>query len=94
LLQKLEAYNFSNDSVEWFKSYLEDRTQTVQVESKFSDPEPLAEHGVPQGSVLGPLIFIIFNNDFAASGDEGVSILYADDDTDSERSQQIYRLGS
>ena len=78
----LEAYNFSHDSVEWFKSYLEDRTQTVQVESKFSDPEPLAEHGVPQGSVLGPLIFIIFNNDFAASGDEGVSILYADDDTD------------
>ena len=59
----LEAYNFSDESVEWFKSYLEGRTQTVQVESKFSDPEPLAEHGVPQGSVLGPLIFIIFKAD-------------------------------
>ena len=82
LLKKLESYNFSDNSVEWFKSYLEDRVQTVQVESKFSDPEPLGEYGVPQGSILGPLIFIIFNNDFAASGEEGVSIIYADDDTD------------
>ena len=82
LLQKLAAYNFSEDSVEWFNSYLSNRKQTVQVESKFSDPEPLGEHGVPQGSILGPLIFIIFNNDFAASAEEGESILYADDDTD------------
>ena len=81
-LQKLTTYNFSEDSVEWFDSYLSGRYQTVQVESKFSAPEPLAEHGVPQGSILGPLIFIIFNNDFAASAEEGESILYADDDTE------------
>ena len=82
LIKKLETYNFSEESVEWFRSYLDSRVQTVQVESKFSDPEPLGDYGVPQGSILGPLIFIIFNNDFAASGEEGVSILYADDDTD------------
>ena len=82
LLQKLHAYNFSKDSTEWFESYLSGRLQTIQVESKFSNPEPVAEHGVPQGSILGPLIFIIFNNDFAASAEEGESILYADDDTD------------
>lgn len=35
LLKKLESYNFSDNSVEWFKSYLEDRIQTVQVESNF-----------------------------------------------------------
>ena len=82
LMKKLQAYNFSEDSIEWFRSYLGSRTQTVQVESKFSNPEPLGEYGVPQGSVLGPLIFIIFNNDFAASGEEGTSVVYADDDTD------------
>ena len=35
-----------------------------------------------QVCILGPLIFIIFGNDFAASGEEGISVLYADDDTD------------
>ena len=58
-LKKLKSYNFSENSILWFKSYLEDRIQVVQVETKFSDPEPLEEHAVPQGSILGPLIFLI-----------------------------------
>ena len=80
-LDKLKVYKFSDQSIQWFASYLSDRKQIVQVESKFSDPEDLAEHGVPQGSILGPLIFIIFNNDFPANSVEGESVLYADDDT-------------
>ena len=80
-IKKLKEYNFSAESSEWFASYLSGRKQTVQVESKFSNPEALGEHCVPQGSILGPLIFIIFCNDFPDSSKEGESVLYADDDT-------------
>ena len=82
LLEKLELYNFSPSTLQWFKSYLEDRTQYVLVESKLSDPLKVGTQGVPQGSLLGPLCFIIFYNDFPAVRDDGSSVLYADDDTD------------
>ena len=81
-IKKLSLYGFSANSLKWFSSYLSGRTQTVQVETKFSDPEALGNFGVPQGSILGPLIFIIFSNDFPASSVEGEAVLYADDDTE------------
>ena len=80
-IEKLKVYKFSNQTIQWFSSYLSNRKQIVQIESKLSDPEDLAEHGVPQGSILGPLIFILFNNDFPDNSVEGESVLYADDDT-------------
>ena len=83
-LRKLNCYGFSENSIKWFSSYLTGRSQTVQVETKFSQQEALGDYGVPQGSILGPLIFIIFSNDFPASSVEGEAVLYADDDTEIE----------
>ena len=82
LLQKLKVYNFHDDSIQWFQSYLSERSQIVQVESKQSEPILLEDHAVPQGSILGGLIFIIFSNDFPACRPEGESVMFVDDDTD------------
>ena len=82
LIEKLELYNFSPSTLQWFKSYLEDRRQYVMIESRLSDPLEVGDQGVPQGSLLGPLCFIMFYNDFPAVRQEGSSVLYADDDTD------------
>ena len=53
LQRKLQLYNFSSGSIEWLMSYLGDRTQMVQIETKTSKPLHGGDHDVPQGSVLG-----------------------------------------
>ena len=82
LRKKLELYNFSEGSIEWLMSYLGGRTQQVQVESKTSKPLEGGDHAVPQGSVLGGLLHVINSNDFPACHQEGDSIVYVDDDSD------------
>ena len=82
LLEKLALYNFSEDSIQWFKSYLSGRSQSVQVEAQQSTVEELGDHAAPQGSVLGGILFLINENDFPACRDEGDSVLFVDDDTD------------
>ena len=82
LLKKLELYNFDENSIRWFKSYLSNRSQAVQVETKQSSLEDLDDHAAPQGSVLGGTLFIINENDFPACRVEGESVLFVDDDTD------------
>ena len=66
LLKKLKVYNFDQNSINWFKSYLSDRSQSVQVETKQSPLQDLGDHAAPQGSVLGGILFIINENDFPA----------------------------
>ena len=80
LLRKLKLYNLSDKSVDLIKSYLSDRKQIVQVETKVSDAIDIDDNAVPQGSILGGLLFLIFENDFPASSKHVESVLYADDD--------------
>ena len=87
LLEKLELYGLSGSSITWFKSYLEERYQHVMVGSSLSNPLSVGRQGVPQGSLLGPLCFLIFYNDFPVTREVGESVLYADDDTDNVSSE-------
>ena len=75
LCKKLWAMGIT--SVDWFKSYLSCRTQIVNVNQVDSDPLTVS-CGVPQGSTLGPLLFLCYVNDMASSVDWKL-LLYADD---------------
>ena len=80
LLEKLNNYGIQNNSLNWFSSYLTNRKQFVQIESTRSQACNMPI-GVPQGSILGPLLFIIYMNDIHKSSTFFDFILYADDTT-------------
>ena len=63
LPQKLEIYDIRGITKKWFKSFLKDTKQHITIQGIKSDQE-LIDYGVSQGFVLGPLLFIIFINDF------------------------------
>lgn len=80
LLKKLEWYGIRGMALEWFRSYLNNRKQFVQYKSAKSLTHTIL-CGVPQGSVLGPLLFIIYTNDLPNCLVHSKAILFADDTT-------------
>ena len=62
LLKKLSMYGFESDMVDWISSYLSDRVQCVSIDGCVSKLQHV-QHGVPQGSILGPLLYILFTNE-------------------------------
>lgn len=85
LLEKLENYGIRGIPNDWFRSFLEGRKQYVELRGLDVSTVPIRSSeftvpcGVPQGSVLGPILFLLFVNDLPAFIDEGRLTMYADD---------------
>ena len=91
IIAKLHAYGLSFDSCELLYSYLSDRVQRVKIKNTRS-PWKYVTKGVPQGSILGPLLFNIFINDMFFFIDHCTLYNYADDNSMSVSSENIQRV--
>ena len=80
LMSKLYKYGIRGAAYHWFKSYLSNRSQYTCINSCSSDPASISV-GVPQGSILGPLLFLIHINDFPKCNTFFNFTLFADDST-------------
>ena len=80
LLSKIDKYHVTNTSQEWFKSYLSNRTKRCCINGSLSDALVLAR-GVPQGSILGPILFSLYINDLPIGISNSNVDIYADDTT-------------
>ena len=77
---KLRHYGINGVPLNWLINYLTGRQQFVKLDDEISNTLPIST-GVPQGSILGPLLFILYINDLHMASDKFKAILYADDTT-------------
>ena len=91
LLQKLERYGIRGAALKWFESYLSNREQFVSVNGVDSTKKVI-KFGVPQGSILGPLLFVIYINDMPKICNLAKFILYADDANIILRGNSMYEI--
>ena len=92
LFEKLKHYGIEGAPLEWLQSYLSDRKQFIQYEDTSSDLLSL-QVGVPQGSILGPLIFLIYIND-ARNATSALNFIHFADDTNLAKNMSFFANGN
>ena len=80
LLYKLKSYGISNKIIKWFYNLLSNRSQIIRVKNSFSN-STMINSGVPQGSVLGLILFVLYINDHPSIFSSKIHIDLFSDDT-------------
>ena len=91
LLYKLAKYGIQDKALNWFRSYLQNRKQHVKCNGNLSKCTNI-NTGIPQGSILGPFLFLIYMNDLSFNIGKGICEMYADDTTIGSNSQTLNDL--